>query len=475
MPEHDALVLSYVHLAGFPRAGEALHTLKKVASLVKPIMRARNWKVRELAEFYPEQNNLLGLNVNKGMKICLRLRHAGDRNQFMPIENVVDTMLHELSHIVHGPHDSKFHALWDQLRDEHQGLALKGYTGEGFLSEGRRLGGARIPPREARRLAREAAEKRRVRPLGTGAGKRLGGAAPRPGEDIRRVIADAAERRNQTLKGCGTDQLSESQIRNIADTATRNGFRTQADEDAANDAAIAQALWELVQEDEQAKYGSSYIPPTADNPTGNGGGAVMPTGGGPSTSGTRPAFGSEREDQAVKGRGDDSALTEPRGWTCNTCTLHNPAKFLCCDACGMERPAKTAQAMENRRSRSPKPSRRPVVVDLTGSPPRDRQPGTAASRTARTASTAIVATVATASSQRAGVGHEIVSLRFPRDDVGSFARLGKAPIETGDDSHSGLGHHPGSTIGPRQIKAEEPVVWGRLKWVRRQGRRDVDA
>ncbi|KAM5355537.1 hypothetical protein ACJ41O_002183 [Fusarium nematophilum] len=301
MPEHDALVLSYVHLAGFPRAGEALHTLKKVASLVKPIMRARNWKVRELAEFYPEQNNLLGLNVNKGMKICLRLRHAGDRNQFMPIENVVDTMLHELSHIVHGPHDSKFHALWDQLRDEHQGLALKGYTGEGFLSEGRRLGGARIPPREARRLAREAAEKRRVRPLGTGAGKRLGGAAPRPGEDIRRVIADAAERRNQTLKGCGTDQLSESQIRNIADTATRNGFRTQADEDAANDAAIAQALWELVQEDEQAKYGSSYIPPTADNPTGNGGGAVMPTGGGPSTSGTRPAFGSEREDQAVKG------------------------------------------------------------------------------------------------------------------------------------------------------------------------------
>jgi hypothetical protein len=61
MPEHDALVFSYVHLAQFPRANDALHTLKKIASLVKPIMRARGWKVGELAEFYPQQANLLGM------------------------------------------------------------------------------------------------------------------------------------------------------------------------------------------------------------------------------------------------------------------------------------------------------------------------------------------------------------------------------------------------------------------------------
>ncbi|KAJ4199585.1 hypothetical protein NW767_008008 [Fusarium falciforme] len=385
MAEHDALVLSYVHLNNFPRSSDALHTLKKVASLVKPIMRARNWKVRELAEFYPEQGNLLGLNVNRGMKICLRLRHAGDRNQFMSIESVVDTMLHELSHIVHDAHDSKFHALWDQLRDEHQGLVLKGYTGEGFLSEGHRLGGSRMPQREARRLAREAAEKRRARPGGTGSGKRLGGAGPRPGENIRSVIADAAERRNRTLRGCATDILDESQIRNIADAATRNGFRTQAEEDEANDAAIAQALWELVQEDEQAKYGSSYIPPTANNPTGNGGGAVMRDQGGPSSSGSRRSLGNTAERE---GHGSNAAAREPRGWTCDTCTLHNPATFLCCDACGMERPAKAMQTIDNRRSRSPKPGRRPVVVDLTQSPPRDRQQNTTASRTTRPAAKA---------------------------------------------------------------------------------------
>lgn len=59
-PEYDAQVLSYRHLTGLPRADEALHSLKKIASLVKPIMRARGWKVTELCEFYPSQQNLLG-------------------------------------------------------------------------------------------------------------------------------------------------------------------------------------------------------------------------------------------------------------------------------------------------------------------------------------------------------------------------------------------------------------------------------
>lgn len=63
MPEQDALVLSYSHLADLSRASDALHMLKKIASVVKPIMRARNWKVRQLAEFYPEQDNLLGLSL----------------------------------------------------------------------------------------------------------------------------------------------------------------------------------------------------------------------------------------------------------------------------------------------------------------------------------------------------------------------------------------------------------------------------
>ncbi|KAJ0386436.1 hypothetical protein COL922a_004333 [Colletotrichum nupharicola] len=271
MPEHDALILSYSHLVDFPRASDALQILKKVASLVKPIMRARGWKVRELAEFYPDQANLLGLNVNRGQRILVRLRYPGDRSLFLPIEQVVDTMLHELSHIVFGPHDGNFHALWNQLRDEHEALIRKGYTGEGFLSDGQRLGGGgRIPMQEARRLARAAAEKRRT--LTKNSGKRLGGTGPRPGSDIRRTIVGAIERRSSTLQGCGNMNHNDREIQQISETATRNGFRTQAEEDAANEAAIAQALWELVQEEEKQRYGGYYVPPSAQNPTGNGGG-----------------------------------------------------------------------------------------------------------------------------------------------------------------------------------------------------------
>ncbi|ROT43639.1 WLM-domain-containing protein [Sodiomyces alkalinus F11] len=406
MREHDPLVLSYSHLAHFPRASEALQTLKKVASLVKPIMRARKWKVGELAEFLPNQHNLLGLNVNRGAKILLRLRHAGDRNQFLAVEQVVDTMLHELSHIVHGPHDDRFHALWNQLRDEHEGLVMKGYTGEGFLSAGRRLGGGsssssssrRIPMQEARRLARAAAEERTRRQkaawaTGSG-GRRVGGAAPRPGpgQDIRRTIAAAAERRKRTMQGCGTagGGLGEGDIRRIEAEAARGGFRTKAEEDAANEAAIAQALWELVQEEEKLKYGNYYVPPSAERPEGSGGGSVMH---GPSS--TRlldqqplPPLPPPPPPQSAQ-----------RGWTCGVCTLHNPSTFLCCDACGAEKGSKTKEDVgetrwtpneEKRRQQQQQqqqqqrasmsgtttststvktPPRRSETIDLTESPP----------------------------------------------------------------------------------------------------------
>jgi hypothetical protein len=95
MREMDPLVFEFQHDRHRPRESEALLILRKVASLVKPIMRQRDWKVGMLSEFYPSQRNLLGLNVNAGEKICLRLRYPTDERQFLPLEQVVDTMLHE--------------------------------------------------------------------------------------------------------------------------------------------------------------------------------------------------------------------------------------------------------------------------------------------------------------------------------------------------------------------------------------------
>ncbi|KAK3394646.1 WLM domain-containing protein [Podospora didyma] len=365
----DLLVGSFSHLKDLDREKDALHTLKKIASLVKPIMRPRGWHVGQLAEFYPSERNLLGLNVNRGEKILLRLRYPGDRNQFLPFEQVVDTMLHELSHIVYGPHDAKFHALWDTLRKEHEDLTFKGYTGEGFLSDGKRLGGRRMPLHEVRRLTRAAAEKRAV--LSSGSGRKLGGAPPRPGEDIRNVIVNAIERRNKTLQGCGNTNHSEREIQDISDSATRNGFKTQAEEDAANEAAIAQALWELVQEDEKAKHGSSYIPPSAANPAGTSGHIHGAQNG--YNSSFLPNDESSRKanppspppiPNATKPTPEPTP-TEPADiWACNVCTLHNPSNFLSCDACGTSRPAAATQKSANQRG-----TRDPTVIDLTSNSP----------------------------------------------------------------------------------------------------------
>lgn len=77
MSEHDPLILSFTHLKDFAREKDALHTLKKVASLVKPIMRARGWVVRELAEFYPDQQNLLGMPLVQLGTVKPRVANCG--------------------------------------------------------------------------------------------------------------------------------------------------------------------------------------------------------------------------------------------------------------------------------------------------------------------------------------------------------------------------------------------------------------
>lgn len=55
------LIGSYVHMREKPREQHALFMLRKIASLVKPIMQQRGFKVGCLAEFWPDENNLLGM------------------------------------------------------------------------------------------------------------------------------------------------------------------------------------------------------------------------------------------------------------------------------------------------------------------------------------------------------------------------------------------------------------------------------
>ncbi|KAI9802232.1 MAG: hypothetical protein M1825_002953 [Sarcosagium campestre] len=406
MREIDPLISAYSHLKEKPREAEALHSLQKIASLVKPVMRQRGWRVGTLREFYPTERNLLGVNWNRGQEICLRLRYPSDERQFLPLEQVVDTMLHELSHIVHDKHDAKFHALWQQLRDEQEGLQRKGYTGEGFLSKGHKLGGRRIPMDEARRRARASAEKRKV--ISAGSGQRLGGAPVRRGADMRKVIADATQRRLTVTKGCASG-TKDSQA--VVEQATRNGFRTQAEEDDANERAIMEAYIELMQQEEKEKWGDQYTAASAQNPSGSASDSAGPSKlPSPDKSSDRDVHLIDDDSNGDDDDGDHSndnngkdvkksrppeaeaeiesdssssspstassvtlsassstpsktrkrprtlspntpavAATPPPSsvsskpimaqWSCSTCTLDNPVNFLCCGACGTERPS----------------------------------------------------------------------------------------------------------------------------------------
>lgn len=187
-----------------------------------------------------------------------------------------------------------------------------------------------MPVDEARRQARAAAERRRT--LTAGSGQRLGGAPVLRGTDMRRVIADATQRRLEVTRGCasGADNSAE-----LAEEASRNGFRTKAEEDDANEEAIMQAFIDLIEQEERERYGPSYIPPSQENPAGP---RSMPSPPPPVPESTRPTPPS-RPQEPIDLTADDTLYEQP--WACTVCTLENPPSFLCCDACGSERPRPT--------------------------------------------------------------------------------------------------------------------------------------
>ncbi|KAG0314395.1 hypothetical protein BG000_005542 [Podila horticola] len=232
------LVSTFTCLTSKKNHEEALGILKRVATMVKPIMKAHNWKIGTLAEFY--RSGLLGMNTNRGAKIELCLRYHNNENEFLPWEEVLGTMLHELAHNIRGPHDERFYKALNDLNNEYDKVVGSGYTGEGFDSNGQRLGtknglsgrfgvgntidgsggnGGALVNGGAKAAAALAAEKRRqinemMLPAG---GRRLGGGGPGHGgfsnpdkkfweqwHTAGELAVMAAERRAKDQVWCGS-------------------------------------------------------------------------------------------------------------------------------------------------------------------------------------------------------------------------------------------------------------------------------
>ncbi|CAI2164250.1 7336_t:CDS:2 [Funneliformis geosporum] len=195
----------YRALTKYSNHEEALQLLKKLATHVRPIMKKRNWRVGTLEEFWPAERGLLGVNKNSGETICIRLRTPYDERRFYDFDDLIGTILHELTHIECGPHDAAFYKLLDELNDEYDDLMVKGF---GFLNDGYQLGQGishNVSPALAQQRALEAAEKRRkIEGIMTKGGIRLGG-GNRSGLSLRELAAMAAERRRRDNIWCGND------------------------------------------------------------------------------------------------------------------------------------------------------------------------------------------------------------------------------------------------------------------------------
>jgi len=107
-------------LAHLPEPATALATLKKLAAdpAIRHVMNMHKFSVGLLTELAPhEAPNLLGLNVNAGQAIKLRLR-TNQYDGFRSYNELRRVLCHELTHNVWGDHDDNFKELNSRLNRE---------------------------------------------------------------------------------------------------------------------------------------------------------------------------------------------------------------------------------------------------------------------------------------------------------------------------------------------------------------------
>lgn len=224
-------------LLNFTKSIEAKAILDRVARTVTPVMLRRRWKVLMLKEFYPQQDGLLGMNVNRGETILLRLRPPGNKNEFYPWEHTIGTMIHELTHMEIGPHNSDFYKLMDEIADEVDRDQISSLGGGNvssisvgtFQGQGQKLGGREVlNGRDRFTKAQAVAQATQIRldrtKLTSGSGQRLGGPdRPMSREELRQQAALAAERRMRDDLACRHGQGQSMKPTQITPGCNSNG------------------------------------------------------------------------------------------------------------------------------------------------------------------------------------------------------------------------------------------------------------
>jgi hypothetical protein len=117
----------YETLSDLPHNTKAVKLLRTLAAIVRPHMRRYNVHVPYFTKLHPEGRNL-GLNEYNGCMddysrydthaISLCLRNRVDPAKFLPLEELLSTLCHELAHIWEDDHGDYFHGQWKAIMEE---------------------------------------------------------------------------------------------------------------------------------------------------------------------------------------------------------------------------------------------------------------------------------------------------------------------------------------------------------------------
>lgn len=184
-------------------ANSLLHDVVKATA---KIIHQHNFKVGTLCEMFPKNANLLGLNVNRGQKILIRLRYHHNDKLFLPLSDIIGTFLHELTHNIHGPHDEKFYSFLEKLQTSYENNQYNG----NYIFEEQKLGSnslntGYVSLRDKRLKA--------LTPLFKGETRKLGDSSSKSGKaldanSLRDLRLIAIERRIKDSKWCNdTEEL----------------------------------------------------------------------------------------------------------------------------------------------------------------------------------------------------------------------------------------------------------------------------
>jgi len=272
------------------------------------------------------------LDINAGQKILIRLRPAFDRDAFLQEDELLGTMLHELTHNVHGPHDQNFYKFLAGLEKELEDLQRSGYAGEGFHSRGHKLGSGgpfrRVPQHTVRLRALQAAEeRRRNHPIQTGGVRLGGGNLANLGLTTRELAALAADMRAEDAKRCGTGDKAreEAEVQKaLRESIKTAGFGLSDGNDSDDDIIVL------------------------DGPS-----IPVASSSCEAESSSRPALVQSTRPRPPPINHSSRPIPASSAWACTVCTLVNDGSAKSCEACEVPRLVQTPEAPRQPMNRAP--------------------------------------------------------------------------------------------------------------------------